>query len=54
VLSSEHKLPYSCLWAIDQIEVAIKLSVMYRAKEFATDMSVLYRPNISRHTDSVL
>ena len=43
VLSSEHKLPYSCLCSIHQTEVAIKLSVMYRAKEFAIELSVLYR-----------
>jgi len=30
VLSSEQKLPYSCLWCIDQTEFAIQLSVPYR------------------------
>jgi len=37
VLYIEHKLPYSCLCCIDQTEFAIQLSV-------------LYRPNRSRHT----
>jgi len=37
VLFSEHKLPYNCLCCIDQTEFAIQLSV-------------LYRPNRSRHT----
>ena len=37
VLSSEHKLPYSCLCCTDETEVAKQLSV-------------LYRPNSSCHT----
>jgi len=37
VLSSEQKLPYSCLCQIDQTQVAIQLSV-------------LCRPNTSCHT----